>query len=89
MVSASDSCMTNLTRADIESIVEAAVRRAFRDIGVNGDEAFEHRRDLEFLREWRKICELSRSRMVVVLVTMAVTAAIGAVALGIRNYFTG
>lgn len=77
----------DFTRADIEAMVEVGVRRAFRDVGFNDEEVFEHRRDMEFLREWRKVCELSRSRGVVVLVTMVITGAVGMILLGFKNYF--
>lgn len=83
------SGMTEFSRADIEAMVREGVRAAFRDVGFNEQEAFEHRRDMEFLRDWRKLCELSRSRGILMILTMIITGLVGMLVLGFRGYFSG
>ena len=83
--------MSELTRGDIEDVVERAVEKAvlrvFLNVGIEASEPFAVRRDMEFLRDWRLMCELSRKRGVIVTVTAALSCIFALITLGLHQWF--
>lgn len=75
-----------MTDAEIESLVERAIVKAFRDLGFETHETFEVRKDLMFLREWRQTCEEVRSKGTFTIVSLLVTGLIGLLVLGFRGW---
>lgn len=88
------SKQVTLTEAQLQEIVteaaENATRRILRDMGIpeGKAEAMEMRRDFTFLREWRHLCDLSRRRGVVVMVTMTISTVLALLVGGIYQFFT-
>ena len=80
-----------MTEDQIESVVERAIVKAFRDLGIyaGGDagEIFEVRRDMSFLREWRQTCEQVRSKGTLAVLSMMLTAIAALLVLGTRQFF--
>ena len=76
-----------ITREEIENIAVNAVKRAFRDMGINDGDPFEMRKDLAHLREWRQSCEQIRGRGLVTIVGMAITGAAALLLLGFKGWF--
>ena len=75
-----------MTDAEVESLVERAIVKAFRDLGFDAQDPFEIRRDLNFLREWRVTCEDVRHKGTFTLITLAITGIIGLLVLGFRGW---
>lgn len=82
-----------LTRQEIEDIVTTAVARAFRDVGLSAgdgttfEEAKAVRADLQFLRDWRELCELMRHKGIATGILMTMTALGVVLVLGLRSWF--
>lgn len=77
-----------MTEEQIGQIVERAVFKAFRDLGlqVHEDDLFESRKDLTFLREWRHTCEEVRSKGVVAMAGLTLTGVIALLLLGFKDW---
>jgi hypothetical protein len=73
-------------RNELECIVSGAIHKAFRDVGLDPSAAFELRRDLTFLREWRETCELVRSRGIISGVTLIFAALATVLLLGVKGW---
>lgn len=79
-----------MNEGQIQEIVERAIVKAFRDLGIQGqsdDEVFQVRRDLLFLREWRLTCEQVRSKGTFALAGIIITAMTSLLVLGAKNFF--
>ena len=76
-----------ITRDEIEQIAVNAVKRAFRDMGINDGDPFEMRKDLAHLREWRTTCEAMRGRGILTIVGMAITGLAALILLGFKGWF--
>jgi len=80
-----------MNEQQIETIVERAIVKAFRDLGIYADgdtgEIFEVRRDMTFLREWRMTCEQVRSKGTLAVMSMIITAVGAMIVLGTKQFF--
>jgi hypothetical protein len=80
-----------MTEDQIEHVVERAIVKAFRDLGIyagdNAGEVFEVRADMMFLREWRQTCEQVRSKGMLTIIGMIVTAFGAMLFLGAKQFF--
>lgn len=81
--------LTGEIRDELELLIATGVSRAFRDIGLNQEEVFELRKDLNFLRDWRVSCETMRQRGTWAIITVLVTGVIGLIIMGIRSWVGG
>ena len=79
----------NVTRDEMEEIAARAVKRAFRDMGIEETAPFEMRQDFAFLREWREMCEGMRTRSFLTMLSLVITGLIGLLVLGLKGYFNG
>ena len=81
-----------LTKHEIEEIVTRAITDAFRDLGLSGGKSasiadiLEARKDLEFLREWRALCELMKHKGVGTGMAMILMAFAAVLALGVKAW---
>lgn len=76
----------DISHDQMEEIAKRAVKAAFRDIGISDEEAFEMRRDFEFLRQWRETCEAVRTKGFATSVGLTITGVVALIVLGIRHY---
>jgi len=78
-------------KEQLEHIIENAIKRAFRDVGIDhggdDDRLFELRRDLIFLREWRMTCDLMKKRGIISGVTLLMAAFATVLLLGVKGWF--
>ena len=81
-----------LTRREIEDIAATAITRSFRDLGISAgagssiEEARAVRADLQFLRDWRELCELVRHKGVAAGILMVMTALGVVIVLGFKSW---
>lgn len=80
--------MTPEEKREIEEVIASAIERAFRDIGLDSGEVFELRRDLTFLREWRKSCELVRNRSIITFIGVTGMAFLAMLVAGVKGWIT-
>ena len=68
--------MATLSRAEIEDIADTAATKACEKmlvhLGIEVDNHQATRRDFEFLRDWRRLCEMSKRRGTIAVVTILV-----------------
>jgi hypothetical protein len=74
-------------REEFEEIVTGVIHKAFRDVGLDPSTAFELRKDLNFLRDWRETCELVKSRGIISGVTLIFAALATVLLIGVKGWF--
>lgn len=77
------------TEVAVKAGVESALRQTFRDLGVDlGDQrqVNELRRDLIYMREWRRRCEAFGRHAVIAVITVFVGAALTAMLWGAIHF---
>ena len=81
-----------LTKEEIEQIVAKGVTDAFRDLGIgvgpesSVKEVNETRADLQFLRDWRLMCEMMKHKGILTAIGSITTAFLFAAVLGIAAW---
>ena len=82
--------MAQVTQKMIEEICEKsstrAVEKMMEHIGIEPGNHTEMRRDFEFLRDWRRLCEMSKRRGVVTIVTIIIGGGFTFVVAGITAW---
>ena len=74
----------SMTRGDVKQVVREAVQETLLTLGVDADNPLLVQQDMHFIRELRSASETIRSRGLLILVGILVTALAGATWLGIR-----
>ncbi len=74
-----------MTRADVRDVVRETVEDIFLILGIDASTPLTVQQDMHFIRELRTASETVRSRGLLVLVGILITAAAGALWLGIRG----
>lgn len=75
-----------IDREELREIVRETVRETMRELGVDTEDMLEVQRDMSFLRDLRKARDSATAKAVVVAVGVLITAALGALALGIKSW---
>ena len=82
--------MTNgLTRDELREVIQETVRETLTELGIDSEHALEMQRDMSFLRDLREARDSAAARTLVVAVGILLTAMIGALALGVKQWLTG
>lgn len=71
---------------ELRAIIRETVRETMLELGVDSSDNLEMQRDMSFLRDLRKARDSMTAKMVAVAVGVLITAALGAIALGIRQW---
>lgn len=74
-----------MTRGDVKQVVREAVHETLISLGVDAASPLTVQQDMHFIRELRSASERVRSRGLLALVGILVTAAAGAIWLGIKG----
>lgn len=85
-VSMNQNHTINITTDLVEAIATRAVKQAFRDIGIDDGNAFEMRKDMAHLREWRLTCEGVKARGVLAVMSLMITGVVALIILGFRQW---
>jgi hypothetical protein len=78
---------SRIGREEFEVIITGAINKAFRDVGLDPSTAFELRKDLNFLRDWRETCELVKSRGIISGITLIFAALATVLLIGVKGWF--
>lgn len=78
-----------MTDRELEDIAQRVAVRVLRDLGINADDAFEMRRDFEFVRRWRCTTDSLRGRTLWTVVGTLVAGSLAMIWLGLRSMFSG
>ena len=76
--------MTNLTKEELEALMERAVEKAFERIGINADDPQAVQRDFAFLRDMRTGTQSIKSKTLWVILAAMATAICGFVWAGFK-----
>lgn len=74
-----------MTRSDVRQVVREAVQETLLTLGVDAKNPLTVQQDMHFIRELRTASEKVRSRGLLVLVGILVTATMGALWIGIKG----
>lgn len=74
-----------LTEDELKSLVAQSVRETLMVLGVDAENPLEMQRDFQHLREWRQTTDSIKSKTAMVIITVLVTGALGALYVGIKG----
>ncbi len=75
----------NITKDEIEQVVEATVDAILTRLGVDTEDPIELQRDMQFVRDWRKSTEAVKGKALVTIISVLVCGTAGALFLGVKT----
>lgn len=76
-----------LTHGELRELTRTLVQETLTQLGVEHNNPLEMQKDFQHLREWRESTDAIKRKGMMTLVGIATTAIIGAIALGVKEYF--
>lgn len=78
-----------VTREELADLMSKTVRQTLTEIGMDHNQPIELQRDMSFLRDLRRARDSVKGKALLVSIGVIATTALGAMALGIRHWFSG
>lgn len=78
-----------VTREELTALMSATVKQTLTEIGMDTTQPIELQRDMSFVRDLRRARDSVKGKALLLSVGVIVTAALGALALGVKHWFNG
>lgn len=80
-----DVGLTPLQKEELRVLVAESVKQTLVQIGIASSDPIEMQKDMLHLREWRKSMEAVKTKSFLTLITIAITGALAALWVGLKE----